>query len=104
MCIRDRYNGILTPNFSPICLDHIPVAKTIYSHSIFSPLTTSPSILLFLTKISSTGESSKILAPYALAALASNWVIPDGSPDPSPGINMPPSKSSFLISGTFSLI
>ena len=28
------YKGILTPISSPICLDHIPVASTTYSHSI----------------------------------------------------------------------
>ena len=75
-----------------------------YSHSIFWPLTITPSIFLFLTKIFSTGKFSKIFAPSALAAFARSCVIPEGSPDPSPGIRIPPNKSSFLISGIFSLI
>ena len=56
--------------FSPICLDHMPEAKTIYSHSIFWPLTLTPEIFPSFVKISSTGDFSKICAPSNLAALA----------------------------------
>ena len=61
---------MLTPAFSPICLDHIPEAKTIYSHSIFWPFALTPEIFPSLVKISSTGDFSKICAPSILAALA----------------------------------
>ena len=95
---------MLTPIFSPICLDHIPADKTIYSHSIFFPFTTTPSTFLFFIRIFSTGDSSNIFTPSFLAAFANNCVIPDGSPDPSPGIKIPPIKSLLLINGILSFI
>ena len=90
---------MLTPFFSPICLDHIPEAKTIYSHSTICPLTFTPEIFPSLVKISSTGYFSKICAPSILAALANIWVTPEGSAAPSPGIKIPPMTSSVLIIG-----
>ena len=47
---------MLTPIFSPICLDHIPVARTTYSHSISCPLTLTALTLPFLVYIFSTGD------------------------------------------------
>ena len=90
---------MLTPAFCPICLDHMPDAKTIYSHSITWPFTFTPEIFPFLVKISSTGDFSKIFAPYIFAAFANMWVTPEGSAAPSPGIKIPPMMSSVSIIG-----
>ena len=68
----------------------MPEARTIYSHSTSFPFTLTPDIRPFFVKILSTGEFSKIFAPSNLAALASIWVTPTGSAEPSPGIKIPP--------------
>ena len=70
---------MLTFIFSPICLDHMPVAKTTYSQSIFPLSVSTPTIELFLTRIFVTGVFSKICAPSILAAFAKTLVTPTGS-------------------------
>ena len=70
---------MLNPISSPICLDHIPVARTTYSHSMVCPLTITPVTLPFFFKIFSTGDCSNILTPSFLAAFANKFVTPIGS-------------------------
>ena len=90
---------MLKPESSPICLDHIPVARTIYSHSIVFLLTITPNTFPFFFNIFSTGDFSNILTPSFLAAFANKFVYPIGSACPSPGIKIPPRIFFSLIIG-----
>ena len=61
-----------------------------------------PSIFLFLVRIFSTGDFSKICAPSSFAALASICVTPEGSAAPSPGVKIPPiTLFVFIIGNSF---
>ena len=90
---------MLTSISFAICLDHMPVARTTNSHSIFPKLVSTPTILLFFVNIFLTGHFSIIFAPFCLAALAKTFATPTGSACPSLSMKTPPTISSVFING-----